>query len=126
MNWVLTAFVKLPYIYNTNSPISTTQIPHYPISTTQILASTWAPALLNTPLVTNTNFTCYNVKLFTTIKMAKAPSVKDRETRNSARTKKRRLLVPVIFGIMGFLSCYISVKEKLGKGWFCITCIFLY
>lgn len=47
--------------------------------------------------------------------MAKAPSVKDRETRNSARTKKGRLLVPVIFGIMGFLSCYISFKEKLER-----------
>lgn len=51
--------------------------------------------------------------------MAKAPSVKDTDTRNSARTKKGRLLLPMIFGIMRFLSCYISFKEKLGKGWLC-------
>lgn len=49
----------------------------------------------------------------------RAPSVKNIETRNSARRKVASSNVILIY------NCYIS-EEELGKGWFCNygTCIF--
>lgn len=53
------------------------RLPNSYLSTTQILASPSVTALLNIPLVKHTNFTSYNVKLFTRIRMAKGPKCEE-------------------------------------------------